>query len=87
MVIDREKDMSSAPVNLPQNPNDILDQQETNFFKLVQFKLEKSNFTRMKPIVPYLFPEEHGRIIYWHMGRRRNAKAIVAITVEKLVTH
>lgn len=27
-----------------------------------------------------LFPSEHGLIIYWHMGRRRNASATVAIT-------
>lgn len=28
----------------------------------------------------YLFPSEHGRIIYWHMGSKRNASATVAMT-------
>lgn len=27
-----------------------------------------------------LFPSEHGRVIYWHIGSKRNAKATVAIT-------
>lgn len=27
-----------------------------------------------------LFPSEQGRMIYWHIGNRRKANAIVAIT-------
>lgn len=48
-----ENESNSAPVNLPQTPNDIL------------------------------LPSEHGRIMYWHMGKRRNANATVAITKKK----
>jgi len=47
-----ENESNSAPVNLPQTPNDIL------------------------------LPSEHGLIIYWHIGSKRNAKATVAITVK-----
>lgn len=32
------------------------------------------------------FPSEHGRIRYWHMGKRRNASAMVAITEIKLLS-
>ncbi len=76
MVIEREKDISSAPVNLPQNPNDILNNKNTFFNEFLIKTLYI--FYVMKY---YLFPDEHGLIMYWHMGRRRNAKAIVAITV------
>lgn len=31
----------------------------------------------------YLFPSEQGLMMYWHIGRRRNAKATVAITVNR----
>lgn len=30
-----------------------------------------------------LFPSEQGRMIYWHIGNRRKANAIVAITEKK----
>lgn len=30
-----------------------------------------------------LFPSEHGRIMYWHIGNNKNANATVAITVSK----
>lgn len=50
MKTDNENDSSSAAVNLPHIPNEIL------------------------------LPSEHGRMIYWHMGSRRNARATVAIT-------
>lgn len=30
----------------------------------------------------YLLPSEHGLMIYWHIGKSKNAKATVAITVE-----
>ena len=50
MLTLNENERSSAPVNLPQTPKDIL------------------------------LPSEHGRIMYWHMGSKRNASATVAIT-------
>lgn len=53
MNTDNEKDNSSAAVNLPHIPKEIL------------------------------FPSEHGLIIYWHIGNKRNAKATVAITETK----
>lgn len=51
---DNEKENSSAAVNLPHIPNDIL------------------------------LPSEHGRIIYWHIGNSKKAKATVAITENKM---
>lgn len=35
-----------------------------------------------RPHIPKenLLPSEHGLVIYWHMGKRRKAKATVAIT-------
>jgi hypothetical protein len=56
MLTLRENESSSAPVNLPHTPNDIL------------------------------LPSEHGRIIYWHMGNRRNANATVAMTARERIS-
>lgn len=38
-----------------------------------------------RPHIPKenLLPSEQGLVIYWHMGRRRKAKATVAITEKK----
>jgi hypothetical protein len=44
---------------------------------------------RILPLLPkyfqfactYLFPDVHGRLKYWHMGRSKKARATVAMTV------
>lgn len=44
---------------------------------------ERSSAPVHRPQIPkeILFPLEQGRIMYWHIGRRRKAKATVAITL------
>lgn len=70
----RLNDRSSAPVNRPQNPKENLIHVKQSLIRLD---------SRVQNIATDLFPDVHGRLMYWHIGSSKKARATVAITANK----